>query len=72
MELLPKLIEKEIALDDIGIISPYHAQVMKIKKELISRNMKKIRVGTVEGKVTYLMYQLSLMNKTSNFPSDVN
>lgn len=48
VELLPKLIEKEIELDDIGIISPYHAQVMKIKKELISRNMKKIRVGTVE------------------------
>lgn len=44
-----KLIEKKtIKPDEIGIISPYHAQVMEIRKKLISKNMQKIHVGTVE------------------------
>lgn len=41
-----KLWESGIAAEDIGVITPYHAQVLALKTLL--RNMKKVRVGTVE------------------------
>lgn len=48
MALIPKLLKRNISKDDIGIISPYYAQVTSIKNELLSRQLKGIRVGTVE------------------------
>lgn len=43
---IPKLLEKKIEEEDIGVITPYHAQVISLKKELKAK--KKITVGTVE------------------------
>lgn len=48
MAFLPRLLERNVEQDDIGIVSPYYAQVMTLKKELQSKKMKKIRIGTVE------------------------
>lgn len=48
MTLIPRLLERNVEQDDIGIVSPYYAQVMTLKKELQSKKMKKVRIGTVE------------------------
>ena len=34
--------------DDIGVIAPYHAQCVKIRKALQSSGAEKIKVGSVE------------------------
>lgn len=43
---IPKLLERKIEEEDIGVITPYHAQVISLKKELKAK--KRITVGTVE------------------------
>ncbi|XP_055322339.1 probable RNA helicase armi [Sitodiplosis mosellana] len=43
---IPKLLERKIDEEDIGVITPYHAQVISLKKEL--KIKKRITVGTVE------------------------
>lgn len=48
LAFLPRLLERNVEQEDIGIVSPYYAQVMTLKKELQSKKMKKIRIGTVE------------------------
>lgn len=45
-KFLKRLLSNGIAQDDIGVITPYHAQVLALKK--ILTRMKKVRVGTVE------------------------
>lgn len=46
LRFLSRLIQQKVAPDDIGIISPYFAQVRTIKKGL--KKFKKVTVGTVE------------------------
>lgn len=50
MQFVKKLMDKNVVVDDIGIISPYYAQMKAIKKHLSEEKpeWKKIAVGTVE------------------------
>lgn len=41
-----KLLTQNIEQDDIGVITPYHAQMLALRKGL--KSLKKVRVGTVE------------------------
>lgn len=48
VEMVMKLIEKGLTKEDIGIITPYRQQVLKIKKALETFVGPDIKVGTVE------------------------
>ena len=54
--------------DDIGVIAPYHAQCVKIRKALQSYGAEKIKVGSVEefqGQVCTMMTPWTLCILTS-------
>lgn len=49
VEVVQNLIESsKLTVEDIGIITPYRQQVMKLRKALESLDMNDIKVGTVE------------------------
>lgn len=43
---MPKILYQGIAQEEVGIITPYHAQVVYLK--LCLKKMRKVSIGTVE------------------------
>lgn len=43
---IKKLVTSDFDEEDIGVITPYHSQVLALRRKL--KSMKKLRVGTVE------------------------
>ncbi|XP_021742469.1 probable RNA helicase SDE3 [Chenopodium quinoa] len=48
VKLIKKLIDKDVAEEDIGVITPYRQQVAKIKTVLESSDILDVKIGSVE------------------------